>query len=240
MLVDPQLQNSYSYARNNPLMYNDPDGQMPRWLEKRIVAVGDWANRQYENNSAARFLLDNPELPAIVGAIPFEVAVAAEAIAVGAGSYAVTRLLNSCVASCAATSQEIATVGPRLLPGAQPQKALPAPAQPTRFVTNAEVNDYGRITKGTVDLKPTFDRIQTGRTLPQFRNDGSVYANDGRGGSALLPSAADPNYYTEHVIITPGISGRPGPQRLVTGRGGEAYYTGDHYKSFTKVRDQAQ
>ena len=26
-LIDPQQQNSYSYARNNPLVYNDPDGK---------------------------------------------------------------------------------------------------------------------------------------------------------------------------------------------------------------------
>ena len=28
-LLDPQLQNSYSYARNNPMKYNDPTGNLP-------------------------------------------------------------------------------------------------------------------------------------------------------------------------------------------------------------------
>ena len=28
-IADPQLVNSYAYARGNPLTYNDPDGQWP-------------------------------------------------------------------------------------------------------------------------------------------------------------------------------------------------------------------
>lgn len=29
MLLDPQTQNSYAYARNNPIVYKDPDGMYP-------------------------------------------------------------------------------------------------------------------------------------------------------------------------------------------------------------------
>jgi filamentous hemagglutinin len=28
----------------------------------------------------------------------------------------------------------------------------------------------------------------------------------------------------------------PGPQRVVIGKKGEVYYTGDHYNTFTRVR----
>jgi filamentous hemagglutinin len=30
--------------------------------------------------------------------------------------------------------------------------------------------------------------------------------------------------------------GGPGPQRIVTGKSGEAYYTHDHYDTFRKIR----
>lgn len=42
-------------------------------------------------------------------------------------------------------------------------------------------------------------------------------------------------HYAEYVHPTPGISG-PGPQRLVVGKGGEVYYTADHYKTFYQDR----
>ena len=46
----------------------------------------------------------------------------------------------------------------------------------------------------------------------------------------LLP-ARPRGYYREWVHPTPGVSG-PGPQRIVTGSGGEVFYTPDHYKTF--------
>jgi guanyl-specific ribonuclease Sa len=42
-------------------------------------------------------------------------------------------------------------------------------------------------------------------------------------------------YYTEYVHPTPGESG-PGGQRIVTGKGGETYYSPDHYRTFIPVK----
>ena len=37
--------------------------------------------------------------------------------------------------------------------------------------------------------------------------------------------------------VNPHIKGvNRGPERLITGSDGSAYYTGDHYKNFTKIR----
>ncbi len=44
-----------------------------------------------------------------------------------------------------------------------------------------------------------------------------------------------PGYYREYVRPTPGVSG-PGPQRIVVGRGGEMYYTSDHYQTFIPLQ----
>ena len=81
----------------------------------------------------------------------------------------------------------------------------------------------------TVDVQPTLDRIAKGIKDPH-RNDGGPFSNNGN----PLP-VHDTGYYSEYVIRTPGIE-KAGPQRLVIGKGGETYYTPDHYDSFIKIR----
>ena len=74
-----------------------------------------------------------------------------------------------------------------------------------------------------------FDRIERGESDPHD-NDGSVFQNR----EGLLPDQPR-GYYREYVVRTPGLSS-VGPQRLILGENGEAYYTSDHYESFTQVR----
>jgi ribonuclease T1 len=63
----------------------------------------------------------------------------------------------------------------------------------------------------------------------RYSQDGATFGNrEGR-----LP--ARPNgYYREYTVPTPGEGDR-GARRLITGRDGELYYTGDHYASFVLV-----
>lgn len=100
------------------------------------------------------------------------------------------------------------------------------------IIPNVTIKDQsGRVAfRGTIDLHPTFDRIKRGEKFPH-RNDGSTFRNLEK----RLPRKPA-GYYTEYVHPTPGING-PGPQRVVIGEGGEAYYTHDHYNSFRKVRE---
>ena len=100
----------------------------------------------------------------------------------------------------------------------------------TRFIDGVTVVDQksGKIFQGTVDLGPTLDRIKSGGKLPH-KNDGSIFRNNGLD----LPQKPA-GYYTEYVRPTPGISG-PGPQRIVVGKGGEMYYTADHYETFIPI-----
>lgn len=124
-------------------------------------------------------------------------------------------------------------------PSAKSSPPVVTPAPTTKKATadpliipNVTVKDQsGRVAfKGTVDLHPTFDRIARGEKFPH-RNDGSTFRNLEK----RLPKQPV-GYYTEYVHPTPGIGG-PGPQRIVIGRDGEAYYTHDHYNSFRKVRE---
>ena len=87
----------------------------------------------------------------------------------------------------------------------------------------------GRVAwRGDMDLGPAIERIERGER-DGHRNDGAVFQNrEGR-----LPSKPR-GYYREFVVRTPGLRG-VGPQRLVIGRDGDAWYTSDHYRSFVRL-----
>jgi ribonuclease T1 len=61
--------------------------------------------------------------------------------------------------------------------------------------------------------------------------DGVVFGNF----EGLLPPR-ERGYYREYTVPTPGVSHR-GARRIVAGRGGELYYTGDHYRSFRRISE---
>ena len=83
--------------------------------------------------------------------------------------------------------------------------------------------------KGTIDLKPTLDRIERGGSN-RHRNDGTTFQNrEGR-----LPRKSS-GYYKEYVHPTPHEHG-PGPQRVIVGRDGDIWYTPDHYKTFKRLK----
>ena len=104
----------------------------------------------------------------------------------------------------------------------------------SRYVTKiagADVKYFGKTYKGAVDLGPTLTRIEDGKILSHFKNDGVVFENVDRvTGKNLLPTKKY-GYYTEHVVPTAAETG-PGTQRIIAGKNGERYYTPDHYKSF--------
>jgi ribonuclease T1 len=72
--------------------------------------------------------------------------------------------------------------------------------------------------------------IQRGGPFP-YRKDGSVFGNFER----RLP-IRERGYYREYTVPTPGSRDR-GARRLVVGRGGEFYYTDDHYRTFRRIRE---
>jgi guanyl-specific ribonuclease Sa len=120
-----------------------------------------------------------------------------------------------------------------------PQRSKPAPqAAPKAPQTAADPlvikglalrDASGRtIYRGEIDLAPTLERIAAGRRL-RFPNDGTTFQNR----ENRLPRRP-PGYYREWVVPTPKEPG-PGPQRLITGDGGEVWYTSDHYRSFRRL-----
>ena len=98
-------------------------------------------------------------------------------------------------------------------------------------VKNQTIRDLdGRVVyKGTIDLKPTLDRIARGEAN-RHRNDGTTFQNR----ENRLPRKPA-GYYTEYVNPTPGDNG-PGPQRIIIGKKDEVWYTPDHYKTFKQIK----
>ncbi|MFD7407527.1 ribonuclease domain-containing protein [Streptomyces sp. NPDC059866] len=78
------------------------------------------------------------------------------------------------------------------------------------------------------EARETLRLIDQGGPFPYAR-DGAVFGNFER----LLPTH-ERGYYREYTVRTPGSRDR-GARRIVTGRGGEIYYTDDHYDSFRAV-----
>jgi len=82
--------------------------------------------------------------------------------------------------------------------------------------------------------RETLARIRDGGPF-RHDKDGTVFFNR----EGLLPRH-ERGYYTEYTVPTPGMRDR-GARRIVAGgnprTSGEYYYTGDHYRSFRRIRE---
>jgi ribonuclease T1 len=109
--------------------------------------------------------------------------------------------------------------------------AVPAPAQRAEAphaieAATAEVPlaQLPREARATVVL------IHKGGPFPYAR-DGVAFSNR----EAQLPREPR-GYYHEYTVKTPGERTR-GARRIVAGKGGELYYTDDHYAHFRRIRE---
>ncbi|MFE5298659.1 ribonuclease domain-containing protein [Streptomyces sp. NPDC056632] len=110
--------------------------------------------------------------------------------------------------------------------------SVPPPSQdPTRATGRSTVSS-GLPTVPEAELpreaRRTLALIRSGGPFP-YAKDGAVFSNFER----VLPQRKR-GYYHEYTVRTPGERDR-GARRIVTGQGGETYYTDDHYQSFREV-----
>ena len=80
------------------------------------------------------------------------------------------------------------------------------------------------------EARSTIALIRKGGPFP-YERDGVVFGNFEK----RLPAQAR-GYYREYTVRTPGVQSR-GARRIVAGRGGELYYTEDHYNSFRRIKE---
>jgi len=81
------------------------------------------------------------------------------------------------------------------------------------------------------EARETISLIRRGGPFP-FPRDGVVFGNF----EERLPPRAR-GYYREYTVRMPGAKDR-GARRIVAGRGGELYYTDDHYRSFRRIKEE--
>jgi ribonuclease T1 len=121
----------------------------------------------------------------------------------------------------------LAACGGGAAPTTPPPTPVPTPT-PTAAPPTLPAGFTGEtITADALPLpaKHTLQLIATGGPYP-YAEDGIVFENR----EGLLPKQKKA-YYHEYTVETPGAGDR-GPRRIVTGAGGEAYFTEDHYETF--------
>jgi len=90
------------------------------------------------------------------------------------------------------------------------------------FVTDTKTNAL------PIEARDTLALIKAGGPFP-YAQDGKTFQNREK----RLPPR-ERGYYREYTVKTPGAKDR-GTRRIVAGRGGEFYYTEDHYRSFRRI-----
>jgi ribonuclease T1 len=78
------------------------------------------------------------------------------------------------------------------------------------------------------EARETLALIRAGGPFP-YPQDGKAFNNREK----LLPSR-ERGYYREYTVKTPGARDR-GARRIVAGKGGEYYYSADHYRTFGRI-----
>jgi len=106
-----------------------------------------------------------------------------------------------------------------------------APAAPAQKASPKE-RQVGEIAVSELpaEARHTIALIRKGGPFP-YAKDGAIFGN--REGN--LP-AEKRGYYREYTVKTPGVRNR-GARRIVWGKGGEFFYTEDHYNNFRRVRE---
>ena len=97
------------------------------------------------------------------------------------------------------------------------------------FGANAWAGDIA-VADLPAEARHTLALVKAGGPYP-YRQDGRSFGNRER----LLPQR-DHGYYREYTVQTPGARDR-GARRIVGGKGGEFYFTADHYRSFKRIRE---
>jgi guanyl-specific ribonuclease Sa len=88
-------------------------------------------------------------------------------------------------------------------------------------------------------LWATLDTIEKTGTAPEGYKGGGNFENDGRNNGQILPTQdanGNPIKYKEWDVNPFTSPQERGQERLVTGSDGSAYYTNNHYQTFTKVK----
>lgn len=101
-----------------------------------------------------------------------------------------------------------------------------------KVLPQVQITDHGKVIyDGPYDVNPTLRRIREGMSLG--RHDGTVFRNR----EGILPPKEE-GFYLEFRIKEDGLP-FPGAQRVLLGKDGSVYFTGDHYLTFHEAEAEA-
>ncbi|MGM9474431.1 ribonuclease domain-containing protein [Pseudarthrobacter sp. YS3] len=121
---------------------------------------------------------------------------------------------------------------PAVSSGAAAGQGAPGPAAPAGSAAPANPSSLAEINESLLpaEARQTLASIRAGGPY-RYSQDNKTFGNFER----ILPRQ-DSGYYREYTVPTPGESDR-GARRIITGSGGEKYYTQDHYDSFKFIAE---
>ncbi|MEJ8279323.1 ribonuclease domain-containing protein [Pseudonocardia spirodelae] len=155
--------------------------------------------------------------------------VAALVAALAALGLALPATASAAVPSAAVPSAAVPSAAQSVARSAVPSAGVAAPVAPAAVPGEEESGLPVRALSSLPDeATDTYRLIRSGGPYP-YSQDGTTFQNR----EGILPAKSS-GYYEEYTVETPGSSTR-GARRIVTGSGGEYYYTGDHYASFVVV-----
>ena len=221
-LQNPQLLNGYTYVANNPIKSIDKEGEFIFLIPLAMIGVATIGASvaSWHLGAGLGHLWEGDGMRAdqAIGNAHLTLGVTAGVLWIGLEAAA---LIPAEIGGLWTGQQQTITQETTAVINTQNKPVN------TRFISPVTIENKGtpKMT-GTIDLGPTLDRIDKGSISPR-----DIYRND----TGLLP-IRDAGYYKEYVHPTPGYSGL-GVQRIVTGQGGEMYYSPDHYKTFIPLNN---
>lgn len=115
-----------------------------------------------------------------------------------------------------------------------------SPQQPTSQSSGSTSSTGSSVDSGDLPVVDPADLPREARDTMELIDHGGPYPFPGRDDvtfsnrERLLPQQPR-GYYREYTVITPGSSDR-GARRIIAGRGGDWYWTADHYDSFSRIK----
>ena len=205
---DPQTLNLYSYVRNNPLNRIDPDGH-------KLVCTNSSSSNAKGNITVTVNCHEEPDQsppqPSVIDQIRMF-------FSSDVSDPADKRAIIGSIVRGVVTGGNSGNLN-SLLPNVATNSNTPGPP--------------------TVPLKALklLDAIDAASS-PTIQG-GKNFKNDGRGGGQVLPPTdgqGNAITYRERYVNATPAGARRDAERIVTGSDGSAYYTADHYQTFTKIR----
>jgi len=211
LLANPQLLNQRSFKNNNVINYIDPTGKTAVPVDAVLdpMFISDsYNNMQTKHSTWSEIKFGMDSVLLAVPFLPMITTIEKTGEGVKGSAKSINKLINS-------VSDKIGQLFNKI------SSKLFRKTEST--ITN--------VSEEATDVLKYIESKGYKATLPGYRG-GKIWNNE----LGDLPIKSE-GYYKEWDVL-PKVSGiGSGEQRLITGQGGEVWYTSDHYKTFTQIRD---